>query len=456
MSNLPWVEALRAFKQDHVVSSDEQKREQEVIQKLKGIFEEERKKETEQKPSLKIIPKFFVKKTTSEDIMQQKLRREARTRFLKRKTEELLEQEYLEQLWFLLKENVTSNEFDTETETERINYDHFCHVASLLPPKCRKFFTASTFLKFERDEHGRIEIVPFFHYVVRKVNLYETRIQLSFYDSAGYGYLREKDLENYIFELIPTLPQLHNLQSEFFPFYVFTAVRKFFFFLDPKKTGRIFIRDMLTSPILAELYELRQEAWTEEEALANWFSVQSALRVYGQYLNLDVDHNGMLSKKELARFGSGMLTEVFIDRVFQEYQTYEGEMDYKTFLDFVLAMDNKKTPQGLSYIFRLLDVQKKQLLDGFVVNYFFRAVVKKLEEMGNDPVNMEDVKDEIFDMVKPTNPLGIALTDLIACGVGDTVVSMLIDMNAFWAYDNREFILQQAEPDDGSNGGPGH
>lgn len=41
----------------------------------------------------------------------------------------------------------------------------------------------------------------------------------------------------------------------------------------------------------------------------------------------------MLSRGELSRFGSGMLTDVFIDRVFEEYQTYrdadtgEREMD---------------------------------------------------------------------------------------------------------------------------------
>lgn len=85
------------------------------------------------------------------------------------------------------------------------------------------------------------------------------------------GYLREKDLENYIFELIPTFAQLKNLQENFFPFYVITAVRKFFFFLDPKRTGRIYIKDMLTSPILAELYELRQEKVPNEESVQNWY-----------------------------------------------------------------------------------------------------------------------------------------------------------------------------------------
>jgi len=51
----------------------------------------------------------------------------------------------------------------------------------------------------------------------------------------------------------------------------------------------------------------------------------------------------MLKKTELARYSPG-LTSIFIDRVFEEFQTFEGEMDYKTFLDFVLAMENKKTP----------------------------------------------------------------------------------------------------------------
>lgn len=66
------------------------------------------------------------------------------------------------------------------------------------------------------------------------------------------------------------------------------------------------------------------------------------MRVYEKYLKLDIDHNGLLKKTELIKYNSG-LTSIFVDRIFEEYQTFEGEMDYKTFLDFVLAMENKKT-----------------------------------------------------------------------------------------------------------------
>ena len=63
---------------------------------------------------------------------------------------------------------------------------------------------------------------------------------------------------------------------------------------------------------------------------------------------------------------------------------------------------------------------------------------------------VEDVRDEIFDMVKPADPAIITLKDLENCKVGDTVVGMLTDMHAFWQYDRREQLMDhgqgQAEP----------
>ena len=55
--------------------------------------------------------------------------------------------------------------------------------------------------------------------------------------TLSYMICQTQDLENYILELIPTLPQLDGLEKSFYSFYVCTAVRKFFFFLDPMRTG---------------------------------------------------------------------------------------------------------------------------------------------------------------------------------------------------------------------------
>merc|ERR1712098_300291 len=67
--------------------------------------------------------------------------------------------------------------------------------------------------------------------------------------------------------------------------------------------------------------------------------------------------------------------------------------------------------------------------------------------LDHDKICADDVSDEIFDMAKPLDPLRITLADLLRCGVGDTIVTMLTDYNGFWQYDNRESF---AEDDDES------
>ncbi len=41
-------------------------------------------------------------------------------------------------------------------------------------------------------------------------------------------------------------------------------------------------------------------------------------------------------------------------------------------------------------------------------------------------------------MAKPELPMAITLNDLVKCGQGDIIVSMLIDAKAFFDYDQRE------------------
>lgn len=121
----------------------------------------------------------------------------------------------------------------------------------------------------------------------------------------------------------------------------------------------------------------------------------------------------MLSKKELANYGSGTLTSVFLDRIFCECLTYDGEMDYRTYLDFVLALENRHEPQALQYLFKILDVDHSGYLTAATLMYFFKGIQEQIETHQADPVNFEDVKNEIFDMVKPVDSTRISLKDLL-------------------------------------------
>ncbi|XP_065558661.1 serine/threonine-protein phosphatase 2A regulatory subunit B'' subunit gamma-like isoform X3 [Artemia franciscana] len=396
----------------------------------------------------KVIRKFYypvhsILSGNTSNSFQQKLYEEARTVFLQDKSSDLLDHNELKSIWMLLDRYQIPG---VSADEQLINYADFRSVGKMAGEKYAPYFTAKVYARLRRsDPLGKIAILDLFNYIMRKVWLKQTRIGLSLYDATGQGYLRESDMENYVEELIPTLAQLEGLEQSFQPFYVCTTVRKFFFFLDPLRTGKIKIQEILSSGFLDDLLELRDEDLPKDNQIQNWFSASSALKVYGQYLNLDKDHNGMLSKQELLKYGMGTLNQIFIDRVFQECLTYSGEMDYKTYLDFVLALDNKRTPQALQYFFRILDVDHKGYLNVFDLNYFYKGIRNQMIEHNQEPVNFDDVCDETFDMVHPKDPTRITYDDLLNCGHGETVVSILIDLNGFWTYENREALVVASE-----------
>ena len=188
-----------------------------------------------------------------------------------------------------LKENISP----PKDETERINYRDFKKVAEK-SPLFSQYFKASTFLKFDKDKFGRIEILSFFHYIVRKNNIEENKISLSLSDVCCEGFLINKDLENYIKKEIRQFPFYDEINEDIKEYYLLVAVRKFFFFLDPKRTGKIYINDIVTSSILPEFLEMsdRSAVNNQMDVSSNWFSIQNFWRIYKKYVELDRDRNG--------------------------------------------------------------------------------------------------------------------------------------------------------------------
>lgn len=462
-----WMLALRAAasKNSNVRSADEI--EQEVQQKLARIWRSKEEADATTDPSLATIPRFFIPRKKpavsigSAPTAASLLRSLARDRLKNSMIEMVLDEYDLDQLWRLLKQHARNGagceggEAVDVVGDERIDYDSFCQVAEAMRPQpSEAFFTASDFLKFSLDAHGRISIVAFYQWARRKNSLLRTRAEIGIYDGAGEGCVTESELARWLGDLIPTLPALSQLRSEFRSFYTVTAIRKLQFFLDPKRRGRIELGRMISSPVVHELLMLRRSDVSAEELRYNWFSLEYAENLYSDYLELDRDQNGMLSLSELAGYRGGGLTQRLVQRVFEECHSYpnkegeQNEIDYKSYLDFVLATTYKGTPEALAYYFKLLDLRSVGRISAFEVRYFFSAVIDKFDQVGEEPhCSVEDVKDEIFDMVKPKDPLHITLKDLIDCKVGATVIGMLTDLYSFWQYDRREQLMGH-EPDE--------
>nr|CDS27070.2 serine:threonine protein phosphatase 2A [Hymenolepis microstoma] len=216
-----------------------------------------------------------------------------------------------------------------------------------------------------------------------------------------------------------------------------SVVRTLFFFLDPLRAGRIRICDIIASGFIEALWQLADASTTKEQLEVNRFSLQRARRVYATFLHLDVDRSGMLSRAELAGFNGDSLTDAFLDGVFQACLTFEGEVDFKGYLDLVLAVENRNEPQSIAYIFRIVDLEGQGRLCVKSVEYLVHSLLQLLADQ-SDPPTPRDVMDEIFDMVQPQHPGYITLDDLLKSGHGHTVLAILTDANCFMQHENCE------------------
>lgn len=213
-------------------------------------------------------------------------------------------------------------------------------------------------------------------------------------------------------------------------------------------------QDLILSDTMTEFHELQEESLAPSYEHSNWFSVPYVSRVHDMYIKLDTNANGLLSKEEFMKFNEGTLTSQFVDRLYEECTTYGGELDYRGFLDFILARENPKTTQvlplivvistfatvlgycpahrwllkdlllhcllpykSMQYFFRALDVEHKGYLTLFTINYFWRGVTEHpLMLAHEDSVSLMNIKNEIFDMIKPADPLRITFKDLVKSG----------------------------------------
>jgi hypothetical protein len=316
--------------------------------------------------------------------------------------------------------------------------------ACLDKPELGKFLTAIVFLKLCPPGKGVLPLRSIMKYLTWKFQAERLDIQLRFYDILGHGYLRECDLENLVNDLVPTLSGLNAIQEDFRQFYVYTAVRRFMFFLDPRKSGKISIRDLIECEAIQQLLALRECA----QPGSNWFSSESAINVYLRYIEMDTDGNGMLSQAELLKYPSGMLTPVAVERIFQEHLTFENEMDYKGYLDLVLALENKPTEASLGYMWKVFVSKPSSKLERDTLERLISSVLSTISV--SNPALMvpqykvSDLFNEIFDMLNVKDRDYLTLEDLRRY---PGVCAMLLDAHAFYLYDIRESnIAAQAGP----------
>jgi hypothetical protein len=196
-----------------------------------------------------------------------------------------------------------------------ISFEQYLKSKEQVHPKFGWLFTASTFAEFPKNEDGLMSIKAFHSYVTKVAALVDSYCGLHAYSATIQGYITAEELEQYILDIIPSL-NLPVQSSNSFKYYVIAVMRKFRFFHDRYRQEKYKIEDILFSPVLAELLELRQEGIDPEDLEYNWFAASSIEKLYNDFQRLDLSRSGTLSRNEASGLHNGSLTKLFLDRVY--------------------------------------------------------------------------------------------------------------------------------------------
>ena len=365
-----------------------------MIQRLQDKVNSIRKLEANSTMNLPpILPRVVANTELSK--LVHKMRQDKINKERTRKCISLNEQEELCQV--LLKNSVK------KANVYLISYKMFLKSRDELDEKFKWLFRASTFAEFPKNDEGLMSIRAFHSYVARVSSLLDTYCELHSYSFSMKGYLTKEELEQYIRDLIPSL-KLPSQSKNMFEYYIITVIRKFRFFHDKSRQSKYKIEEILFSPVLAELLELKQEGIDPEELESSWFSVESIQRLYNIFTSLNHSKTGMLTRREASGIYEGNLTKLFLDRAFQNVQLFNGKMDYLSYLDLIIALENADKPEGVHWIFRVLDIKEDGFLDKSTIAYFVKEAHTRMVVSGLDPIKEQDMLNEIFDLVNPKDP----------------------------------------------------
>lgn len=76
------------------------------------------------------------------------------------------------------------------------------------------------------------------------------------------------------------------------------------------------------------------------------------------------------------------------------------------YLDFVLAMENQHTPEGLTWLFKILDIKHDGFLDESTMMFFIKDCVIQSFAAGIDGISRSDICNELYDMVNVCIDIG--------------------------------------------------
>ncbi|KAK9732910.1 hypothetical protein RND81_04G031400 [Saponaria officinalis] len=317
--------------------------------------------------------------------------------------------------------------------------------------KLPSFFSPILFQKIDVDGAGFVTRDAFVDYWVNG-NLLTLDVATQIYSimkQPDHLYLTQDDFKPVLRELLATHPGLEFLQStpEFQERYAETVIYRIFYYINRAGNGQLTLRELKRGNLIAAM----QHADEEEDInkVLRYFSYEHFYVIYCKFWELDTDHDFLIDKENLIRYGNHALTYRIVDKIFSQVprkftSTVEGKMGYEDFVYFILAEEDKSSEPSLEYWFKCIDLDGNGIITRNEMQFFYEEQLHRMECMAQEPVLFEDILCQIIDMIKPENDSYVTLRDLKGSKLSGSIFNILFNLNKFMAFETRDpFLIRQ-------------
>ncbi|KAK6911325.1 EF-hand domain [Dillenia turbinata] len=303
--------------------------------------------------------------------------------------------------------------------------------------KLPSFFSTVLFRKIDVGCAGTVTRDQFTDYWI-KGNMLTMDMATQIYSilkQPNLKYLTQDDFKPVLRELLATHPGLEFLQStpEFQERYAETVIYRIFYYINRSGNGHLTLRELKRGNLITAM----QHADEEEDInkVLRYFSYEHFYVIYCKFWELDTDHDFLIDKENLIRYGNHALTYRIVDRIFSQVprrftSKVEGKMGYEDFVYFILSEEDKSSEPSLEYWNEM--------------QFFYEEQLHRMECMAQEPVLFEDILCQIVDMIKPENESYFTLRDIKGSKLSGSVFNILFNLNKFMAFETRDpFLIRQ-------------
>jgi len=269
----------------------------------------------------------------------------------------------------------------------------------------------------------------------------------------GMGYLTHADVRPLLLEVLRSHPGLDFLREapEFQDRYVETVVYRIFFGVARTDPQRITARELRRSDVLEAMFAVDES--DDINRVLRYFSYEHFYVVYCRFWELDSDHDFLLDREDVLRYGGHALTYRCVDRIFAGAgrpftSGVPGRMGYEDFVWFILCEEDKSQPAALAYWFRVLDLDGDGAVRPAEAAHFYEEQLQRMECLAAEPVAFEDMLCQMSDMLRPACQGAITLADLRACSLAAHFVNAMLNLGKFLSHEGRDPFTIRAERDD--------